>query len=361
MRFERLGQHNFEPFRVLAEHAWRRATSEAYYRWRYFEAPGLTTLLAMDGERCIGTISYFERTYRAGESTLACIEPFDWFALPEARRTAAGLRLMKQLQKLGQPILGCGGSEDTIAILPKLGFRPVGEACQFVLPLTGTYLLRNAALPKLVRRGLAGVLNTAASTWFTPAALKGARALECSRVPRIDPALAAMAGPAGFASIPDPAYFDWLERGAGIGGATGRYIPVEIREGGKTAAWGIGRLYRRGGVMNGTIVELRTARDDAGLAEGAIRAITRVLARSGADNVRVWSALPLWSDAYRAAGFRTTSARAQAMVWTPQASLEIGSHNLCAIADAAFFPAHDVQSAAENTAPNGVPAQPKFT
>ncbi|MGQ0652028.1 MAG: hypothetical protein ACT4P4_07145 [Betaproteobacteria bacterium] len=356
MRFETLGEHNFDAFRRLAEHAWRRPTSPQYYRWRYFEAPALTTLLALEGEQCLATISWFERAYRSGERALSCVEPFDWYALPESRRSGAGLRLMKLVQKAGKPILGFGGSDHTRRILPNLGFRPVGEAALFVLPLTGAYVLRNAPLPRLARRVLGRAATAAVSLWFrAPAADTG---FEAHRVPRIDASMAAIGGPAGFASVPDPAYYDWVEKGAACG--AGQYIPVEVLYEGRRAAWGIGRLFRHSGLLHAAIVELRLARADAALAAAAVRGMTRILARSGADNVRAWSQLPLLSEAYRRAGFRMTSARAQAMVWGPQPAAQEGA-DFSRIADAAFFPLHDAGTLAPAPAAAGPSRRAKLT
>lgn len=343
IRFEPLDTANFPALKALVEAAWRRPASEAYYRWRYLEAPALGTLLAMDGERCVATISWFERAY----SGVTCLEPFDWFALPETRRTAVGLRLMKHLQKSGKPILGFGGSDATQKMLPLLGFQPAGKGTLFVLPLTGAYVLRNAPLPALARRMLSPAVTAALSVRFkAPAPTRG---FEARRVPRIDESMAQIAGPAGFAARPDPAYYDWLERGASIG-ATGKYIPMEVLREGARVAWGIGRVYRHSGLTHATLVELRLAREDASIAAGAVRGMTRILARTGADNVRVWSQLPILSDACRCAGFRRTSAQAQAMVWSAQ-PIELAGADLSRIADASFFPLQENGPSAPAPAP----------
>ena len=362
IRFEPLNAANYEAFKALAEQAWRRPATEAYYRWRYFEAPAKTTLLAMEGERCVATISWFEKIYRGAHGSVACLEPFDWYALPETRRSAAGLRLMKQLQKTGRPIIGLGGSDHTLVLLPKLGFRNIGEASLYVLPLTGTYLLRDARLPPLARRAVSGLLDSAVSAWFRPSTLSAGRGFETRRLPRIDDELARIAGPAALASLPDPAYFDWLEKGASVGGATGRYIPMEMREDGKPVAWGIGRLFRHSGVLHGTIIDFRTTRNEPRIAEAGIREMTRILARAGADNVRVWSMLPLCSEAYRRAGFRLTSARAPAMVWSRSDEPALDGAHLACVADAAFFPLHQGPAdAISATATRALASRPRFT
>jgi hypothetical protein len=346
-RFEPLGAANFDAFKALIEAAWRRPVSDAYYRWRYVDVPALSTLLAMDGERCVATVSWFERTYCVGAASITCLEPFDWFALPETRRTAVGLRLMKQLQKTGKPILGFGGSDTTQKMLPKLGFQPAGKGTLFVLPLTGAYLLRNAPLPPLARRMLSPAVTAAMSMRFKAPA--PARGFEARRVPRIDESMAQITGPAEFAARPDPAYYDWLEKGAPTG-ATGQFIPMEVLHEGRRVAWGIGRVYRHSGLMHATLAELRLAQDAAAVADAAVRSMTRILVRTGADNVRAWVQLPILCEAYRRAGFRKTSAEAQAMIWSPQ-PMTPESADFSRIADAAFFPLQESGSTAQAPAP----------
>ncbi|MHB8812888.1 MAG: hypothetical protein ACYDAE_06435 [Steroidobacteraceae bacterium] len=65
----------------------------------------------------------------------------DWAALPSA--TGAGVSLMKRIGRLTDVLLAIGGSRDTRAILPHLGFRPYPQVTGFVRPLRPFRILRS--------------------------------------------------------------------------------------------------------------------------------------------------------------------------------------------------------------------------
>src|SRR6266853_1723044 len=73
----------------FAERTWRWQQSDAFYRWRFVEAPA-EMLLAVRGDECLAMISLFKRTYRvdAGQQTFA--ETFDWYSLPGLRSSGLG-------------------------------------------------------------------------------------------------------------------------------------------------------------------------------------------------------------------------------------------------------------------------------
>lgn len=342
MKLEPLGARNLGAFRQFVEQVWKRPKSDAYYRWRYFEAPRLSTLVAMHGERCVAAICAFERQYHSGQARVACLEPFDWFTLPEMRSTAVGLRLMKRLQASGMPVLGLGGSPQTLQLLPRLGFQTVAQATQFVLPLTAAYILRNRRLPALARRAVVPVLDGLAAAWFTPARRRCMARFEFRPTPRIDAQLAAIDGPGGFRSVPEPRFFDWLQDGAAVGAGTGEYLPLVVAERGTPVAWSVGRLYRAGGLCRGVILDVRLRRGDDELAESTIRGMARLLARSGADDVRALTTSATLCAAYRKAGFRAGGETAPAMVWTGGRALALDAVSMSGIADAAFLPAEDL-------------------
>jgi hypothetical protein len=61
----------------FAEQTWRRPRSEAFYRWRYDEAPAFQAFLALRGGECLAMQTAFRRPYRVGEREVHILEPFD--------------------------------------------------------------------------------------------------------------------------------------------------------------------------------------------------------------------------------------------------------------------------------------------
>src|SRR5260221_6757155 len=122
MPIEPLTRKNFPAFKQSAEEAWDRPVGDAYYQWRYFDAPDVITLVADRGGDCVASISAFSRTYKFGDDLVECLDPFDWYCLPSARGSGVGVRLVKCLMDVGKPILALGGSSDTLRIIPRLGW-----------------------------------------------------------------------------------------------------------------------------------------------------------------------------------------------------------------------------------------------
>jgi len=338
MPIELLTLKNLAAFRRFSEAAWDRPKSEAYYRWRYFDAPGLITVMANQGDQCVASISAFSRTYCNGDETAECLEPFDWYCLPATRGSGVGVRLLKTLMDTGRPLLTLGGSAETLRIIPRLGWKTVGEATEFFLPLTGNYLLRNRALPDYWKRVLTPSLDLATATWFTPARPNGVRNCVVLPVSGMDHDLARIDGPAGFRSVPDPRFFEWLMKGSP---ATGSYLLIVLTVDGEAAAWITGRLHRSRGLLHGTVLDLRLKRNDEKLAKNAIRHMARALAGFGADEVRAVATADFYSSVYRKSGFLAAREKIPVLVWAGRHRLSTDHIYLTGTADGAIFPLQD--------------------
>ena len=73
------------------------------------------------------------------------IHVIDWAARPSA--LGAGAILMRYFGAQAQALLAIGGSEQTLKILPRMGFRPAGSATGYVRPLHSLRLLRGVTQP----------------------------------------------------------------------------------------------------------------------------------------------------------------------------------------------------------------------
>lgn len=335
MPIEPLSSDNFAAFRRFSEEVWDRPRSDAYYRWRYFDAPNLITLIATRGDRCVGSLSAFSRIYYNGDETLECLEAFDWRCLQAVKGSGVGIRLATKMMEVGKPILSLGGSADTMRLIPRMGWTAISEATEFFLPLSSAYLLRNRRLPDYCKRAIAPSLDLAASAWFKPAKPNGSGDCVPLPVSAIDGELAQINGPAGFRSVPDPRLFAWLMRGWP---ATGIYVPMMLKADGDAVAWIIGRLHRSGGLLHGTILDLRLARQDEAIAVSAITHLARALAGCGADAIHTVTTSVFFAAAYRKCGFLAGRERIPAMAWAGRHKLITDRISWSCFADGAFHP-----------------------
>ena len=151
-----IGPEHGAALRRFSERTWQRPRSEAFYRWRYDSCPALAGYLALRDGECVATATAFERPHRIGGETVVVRESFDWYCLPEYRRSGLGVRLMQRLMADPAPVTVIGGTEDTRDLLPRLGFEIPGEVTTFVLPLgprrAGEALYRRARVPRAATR-----------------------------------------------------------------------------------------------------------------------------------------------------------------------------------------------------------------
>jgi hypothetical protein len=68
-----------------------------------------------------------------GDRKLNVVHLIDWAARRDC--TGAGITLMRRVGEMTDGVFAAGGSESTQKILPALGFKPVGTATAFLLPL----------------------------------------------------------------------------------------------------------------------------------------------------------------------------------------------------------------------------------
>lgn len=345
MIVEHLTNANLDCFKALAERAWSRPKSDEYYQWRYFDAPRLMTLLMREGDRCLATVSAFERRYRFGDEVLDCLEPFDWYALPEARNAGVGLRVMRNLLQYPKPMVSLGGTRFTLQMFPKLGFRTVAQATQFVLPLSGACLLHKRQLPHWAKSGLEPLVDAAVVKWFTPRR-KVSRYEVIPWVALLDARACAIDGPGRFASLPDWRFFEWLAQAPRGAVGAGSYLPTVVARDGVPFGWSMSRIYMSGGLRQGHIFEVRLREPDPDLAAALVTETVLTLARAGADRLYSRSTSPLLCVAFACAGFRAGREQWPAMVRSRAFPLPPEEVALSSLADLAFLPLTDCQPAA---------------
>lgn len=158
-----IGPEHGKALRRFSERTWQRPRSEAFYRWRYDSCPALSGYLALRDGECVATATAFERPHRIGGESVVVRESFDWFCLPEYRRSGLGVRLMQRLMADPAPVTVIGGTDDTRDLLPRLGFAIPGSVTTWVLPLgprrAAEALHRRARVPRAVTRAAFSVVG----------------------------------------------------------------------------------------------------------------------------------------------------------------------------------------------------------
>jgi hypothetical protein len=151
--------------RGFCERYWSRPRTEAYYDWRYLRSqPFGRMFLALQGEDCLGMLFALRKQYRLGGRPTACLEVFDWHCLPGLRGSGIGIRLMRAMMRQPEPIISVGGTEDVLATLPLMGWKPIGVARRYVLPVSAdvlaTRLQRRTGLPAAISRVALGIVSS---------------------------------------------------------------------------------------------------------------------------------------------------------------------------------------------------------
>jgi hypothetical protein len=77
----------------------------------------------------------FVRPYASGAREIVVADAFDWYCLPELRNSGLGVRIMQRAMKDPEPVIVTGGTPDTRAFLPRMGFQTPAEVQRFVLAL----------------------------------------------------------------------------------------------------------------------------------------------------------------------------------------------------------------------------------
>lgn len=296
--------------RRMAEAVYPRPRSDAYFRWAYLEDPSHRAWLALEDGRCVALLRAFARPYRLGDAEVTCLETFDWYSAPEARRSAAGLRVMRAAMDEPQPLVNVGGTADTLAILPRLGWRTIDGATSYVLPLSG-----RALPPELAARmGPAKPVGRAAlalgsRAWFGRG--RGHAPAGGTAVPLTcpgDEVRELYEGGLAYATVPvaDPAHLRWLA--SGFSGA-GQFLSLLFRVRGALRGWGMARVYVGPDGPEASLVEVYAPRPDAALYRWMVAALVARVRPYRPVLVRAQATCPVLGAALRRQRFLRAQSR----------------------------------------------------
>lgn len=118
-------------------------------RWKYWqERPdwrGPRSFVMTRGSELLAHAAVIPGTYSWNDRRVRTVHVVDWVARSSAM--GAGVSLMKHLGQAGDALLAIGGSAQTLALLPHLGFRLRGTATGYVRSLHPTAVLAPSVHP----------------------------------------------------------------------------------------------------------------------------------------------------------------------------------------------------------------------
>jgi hypothetical protein len=278
------------------------------FEWRYLRRPsGDLALVAVDGDRCVGLIDSYLRPYLLDGRRILLRETADWFCLPEYRPLGFGLRLMRMMMRLPEPLINIGGTDATRSILPRLGWTQLSTARQMILPVNlrglASHLLQCHRHPERAKYALAipGFLplrrprrisspatNARVDEWLPGQELE-------LPVPQQD----------GLVELVDQANLEWI---CSAPQSLYRAVVLVFRVGGEPVGLSLSQLEPSAYGPEGRIVHLQMSRPSQAVAEWIISETARRLADSGAGLIRSRASTPGMVTALRRTGFIASGA-----------------------------------------------------
>jgi hypothetical protein len=223
-------------------------------------------LLAVRGDEIVATIAAFERDYLMSGRRRTFLETLDWYCLPELRGSGIGVRVLQTLMQSGTPIMAVGGTADTLALLPRLGWKQVAEASCHRLPLggrsSGESLRRRAGIPSAAG-GM--IFSWLARPWFRPRVRQRSAGGKVQSVPVVpDDLLSLYEGDTGYAvlPLPHPARLRWLTAGSF---PMGPFVILLFTVGEALRGWTMFRVHGPEIRREVSLVEVYAPRPDAAL------------------------------------------------------------------------------------------------
>lgn len=141
---------------LLQEASLRPHVEQEHLEWKYWRERsdwhGPRSYVLTDGRELFAHAAIIPGTLRWGSHEARVVHLIDWAARRDV--PGAGVRLMMHIGRLADFLLGIGGSQDTLTIMPKLGFQPSGDVTGYVRTLAPLRILRRPvpSLWKLVPR-----------------------------------------------------------------------------------------------------------------------------------------------------------------------------------------------------------------
>ena len=327
---------DFDRYLPSLTRIWNSPDTAEYMGWRA-KAPGQIIVVARKNDQVVATVSAFSKRYRIRQEEVACLETFDWHTLPEYRGTGWGIRVLQHLMNLGRPIVVLGGSQDTLSLLPRMGWKTITHGQRFVLFLSGDHIRGHPRLNPVLKTA-GGLAGDVLGRWLRLAASqRRPSGFQVQPANSIDGRIMSICRDTdhALAPIPDPEFWDWVMRGyAGVG----FYVPLTFLERGCLWAWGVGRVYTERQRLVGKIVEVFAAPGARSRMAPAVRSLVAVLAGFGVSRIEAVATCPAVQAALRRNRF-VPRQRIPLTIWEGISKIPEGSaHQMSTQGDQPFFP-----------------------
>ena len=305
---------HFVSMRRFAERTWQRPRSDAFYRWRYLEAPDTRAFLALRDDECLATCFAFRRPYRLGDEIVPFLETFDWHALPELRNVGLGIRIIQRFMAEPEPLILVGGSDDARELLRRLKWEHVGEVKNYALQLRAGLagaIARRLPIPERGARLLAAAADLAARR--SPSAPPGGRVIPVAIAgPEVE---ALCRGPSayGMLAIWTEARLRWLV--SGFAGA-GHFVPLYFARGADLVGFALLRIYANEGRRGAELIDVLCPSADPDVYAWMVAEVARLADGFDADVLGASSTCPVVCAALERNRFRYAGT-SPVHVWIP--------------------------------------------
>jgi hypothetical protein len=115
-----------------------------HLHWKYWQEradwPGSRSFVLTDGRELLAHLAVMPGAFRWAGTRARVIHMIDWAARPEA--AGAGVRLARHVQRLSDFVLAIGGSQQTLKLLPLMGYLECGRVSGYVRTLSPLGILR---------------------------------------------------------------------------------------------------------------------------------------------------------------------------------------------------------------------------
>ena len=268
-----------------------------HLHWKYWREradwPGSRSFVLTNGRDLLAHIAVVAGTMRVNGIVSRIVHPIDWAANPGA--VGAGVRVMRHLSGVTDFLICVGGSSDTLKIMPRMGYRQMGDVIGYVRTISPLGILRRPGgsqwkrVPRIARSLMWSLSapQSAMNGWQVRQVKADALATIVAALRAESPGVAVLGrstvqlqAALSCPIVPTELYV--LERSGRIGG----YILMSYAPGqARLAAWGM------------------DSEEPLDWSAAAYAAVDVARARGGVAELVVWSSVPAFAQVLTSCGF----------------------------------------------------------